>query len=118
MARLREYKGDTKCNCGKDLPVYLTAGGMLTSSCGWCRQQVHCPVGSFSFRTLEQSLKNGVDPEKENSAPPGAPKKFTPAAAFKVELKKPIAADPAAESKPAADTKPAAEKTIFDIFKG
>lgn len=95
----RDYQGDAVCSCGKDVPVYLTGGGMLTASCGWCRLQTHCGAGSASFRKMQASLKKGLSPDLEVLAPAPAAK---------------ITKQPA----PAATITPATtEKTIFDIFK-
>lgn len=97
----RDYQGDAVCSCGKDVPVYLTGGGMLTASCGWCRLQTHCGAGSASFRKMQASLKKGLSPDLEQPA-------ATPAPAQKTAK----TATPAATITPAAT-----EKTIFDIFK-
>lgn len=101
MARF--YQGDAVCECGKDVPVFKTGGGMLTSSCGWCRRQVHCPEGSSSFRRMNEKIKMGINPDEE-------PKKVTVKAAVEVAPIKKVA-----EAIKAADVKEP-EKTIFDIF--
>lgn len=103
----REYQGDVVCSCSRDVPAYLTGGGMLTTSCGWCRKQIHCPTGSSSFRHMKDSLKNGVNPEIAAPKPPPAKKPAPPMVEKPIETSKPLPATPAAEIK---------EKTIFDIF--
>lgn len=102
---IREYKGDSKCGCGKDIPVYLTGGGMLTTSCGWCRLQMHMPQGSQSYRAMMGRLTGGSDPQKQEPPPP------PPKPAPKVTA-------PPPPPKPDKPAEPASEKTIFDIFKG
>lgn len=76
---------------------------MLTTSCGWCRLQLHCPVGSKSYRDLEAKIKTGIDPAPLEIAAP-LPRKVTvnPPQAAPVAL-------------PAILPAPS-EKTIFDIF--
>ena len=94
---MRTYQGDTLCRCGKELPIYLTGGGMLTGSCGWCREQIHSPSGSASFRKLKASLK--LANLENEPAPQPAPE---------------VIAKPAPATKPKQT--PQVEKTIFDIF--
>lgn len=109
----RDYQGDAKCDCGRDVPVYLTGGGMLTSACGWCRKQVHCPTGSASYRSLEGKLKQGANPDEPPKPSPATPaKRLAPAQVSKsIDAPKPPAAAPTPQ--PVSELK---EKTIFDIF--
>lgn len=102
MRGSREYKGDIKCGCGKDAPVYLTGGGMLTYSCGWCRVQVHAPAGSAAQRAMLQKITAGQTGSE----------KIQQQANQKPESAKPQ--DTSGDKGGAA----VAEKTIFDIFKG
>jgi hypothetical protein len=90
----RVYQGDIKCECGKDAPIYLTAGGMLTYSCGWCRFQGHAAKGSPSWRAMQAKIKVGIDIDND------APKMQTVEPPTKTQ------------EKPKE-----VEKTIFDIFK-
>lgn len=97
----RDYQGDAVCKCGRDVPVFKTGGGMLTTSCGWCRLQQHCGAGSSSYRKLVSELKLGLNPDAE-------PQQVI----VKPEVK-PATTKTVATIEPPAET----EKTIFDIFK-
>lgn len=107
----REYQGDVVCSCGREVPAYLTGGGMLTTSCGWCRKQVHCPTGSNSYRHMKDSLKNGVNPEIAPPKPTTAKKPAPTLENKHIEQFKPAA--PPMPPNVITETK---EKTIFDIF--
>jgi hypothetical protein len=105
MARF--YQGDAVCECGKDVPVFKTGGGMLTTSCGWCRKQEHCPEGSTSYRKMQEKLKLGFNPDEE-------PKKIIVKPAIEAKQKKLL--EEVKEAPKEAPKEAAKDKTIFDIF--
>lgn len=108
----RDYQGDAKCDCGRDVPVYLTGGGMLTTSCGWCRVQMHCPTGSASFRDLKARIK-GATESKETIVTPKNTLEKRPVRLAPIDRPAPVAQAPKIEAPPVIAPK---EKTIFDIF--